>query len=164
MAWVLQKFVASFNIVDTSGRKVNRRYDLNTTDPNTAFNSMNSIRDRMASIITAKIMSYQLERIFVDNAFALPVAADNRNTVVFSALLSGEGDARAKISLPAPHPGVFLGTTGAAMNAVNFANSGVDIFVKLFGTGPWGSAHAKISDGQLIILDDMKGWRQHKKT
>ena len=164
MAFVLQKFAANFVFVDTSGRKVNRKYDLNTTDPNTAFNSMNSLRDRISSLTTAKIQSYQLERIFVDNAFTLPVSADHRGQLVFSMLIEGEGGARGKISVPSPAAGVFLATTGEGRNQVNFANSAVDIFLKAFGTGAWGTALARISDGQLVLLDDAKGWRSHTKS
>jgi hypothetical protein len=164
MAFVLDKFIASFVLVDSSGKKVNRRYQLNTIDPSTAFNSMNSIRDRLDIVSASKIMSATLERVTVDNAFTLPTGAENSNLLVVSALLAGKGDDRAKISIPAPIIQNFQTTTGVGSNKPNFSYEWLDLFLKCFSVNPPGSAFATISDGSLILLEDLQGTRKHIKS
>lgn len=164
MAWVLDKFVASFVLVDTSGKKVTRRYQIESSDPSTAFNSMNSIRDRLEIVSASKLLSATLERVTIDNAFTLPTGADNRNLLVVSALLEGRGDNRAKLSIPAPIIENFLATSGEGANLPNFAYTWLDLFLKAFVATPNGNQLAKVADGERILLTDLKGVRKHTKT
>ena len=154
----------SVEIIDTGGNTTNRTFDLVATD--TAGDASAVIAD-VATIIAALIAatdgvikSYFWAKKFVESALTLPSAAEVENNAQISAKIDGHPNKSAVIEIPAPKATLFQQSTGPGYNLVDFADTAVANYVNLFKS----TGVAKVSDGEFIVAQDIKGKRVHHKS
>lgn len=147
MALVQDGYELTVNLADTSGSISTLRYELRAADQLTAQTDAIAITAALAAITESVISEYRINEIYREDAFALPAAAENAIKASISAYLSGLGNRRANIKIPAPVDAIFTSGTGPGYNVVNGGFGTVQAYLDLFeATG----GVADISDGETL--------------
>lgn len=157
-----RNFGMTVTFVDNGGNVAVREYYMKDqvatyTDAAAAAAAMIPLLDAFSS---ATIAQYRVFQVFEESAFNLPASGvqveDNASLTM---QLAGLGNKKANVNVPAPVPGVFLGTSGPTANVIDINDSIVTDFVDVFkSTGDF-----RISDGE-VVSRILSGKRIHKRS
>lgn len=145
-------FYGKIVLVGTNGDKVPLNFLLGKVAPGTfeytqAVNALNQIRSGLAAVTDANIALTAIEATFtVDETLPESPVADLTKAAVVNVLtVDADGDVdKATIYIPAPSSGIFVGTTGEAMDQLDTQDADLINYVQQI------AQHAFISDGEQI--------------
>lgn len=168
MAIVQTGWRLTVSFTETSGKAVTRTYEA----PLAAFVDYDAFETlvqvavtgfiaSVAAITDSVISSYQLEGVYIEDALALPVGAENQVQAFFSGKIAGDPTDSGTLSVPAPVIGAFQTPTGPGYDIVDMSDPAVLQFINFF-TDPGGPF--TISDGELLELTTVKGTRRTVKA
>lgn len=157
-----QNFGMTVTFVDNGGNTANREYMMKTAvatyaDAAAAAAGMIPL---LNALTTAVIAQYRVYQVFEESAFALPpsgVQVEDNASLTF--LLAGLGNKKANVNIPAPVPGIFVGTSGPTANVVDINDAAITAFVDQF----IGAGDFRISDGEAVARI-LSGKRIHKRS
>jgi len=160
MALVTQGFRLVTQMKDTGGNLTTRSYQMTAADYATAQTDAVDIITKLKAVSDAAVSGYHIQEVFVENAFALPGAAEVENQALLTLPIAGKPNKSASVSIPAPNVGIMAGLTGPNFNVVDFTDTNLIAFVNLFITG----GKAKLSDGEVVVLTNGRGKRVHARS
>jgi len=160
MALVSQGFTLVVTLADTGDNRTNRTYDLVEAAYADASTDAAALVALLAAITDAAIVGYSLQQKFLENAFALPGAAEVENQAFFAGKINGDPTDSAILSVPAPSAAIFTAASGPGYNIVDMGNTDVGAFIALFDTG----GTAQLSDGETWDVTTVSGKRRHVKS
>jgi len=159
MAFSSGKFVTTFTLIGTGGRTVIREYENYDTDYGFATAAAVAMAVRLNNCSNLKIASYSLSFVKVEQSLVLPTNAYPEEQLLINAPIKGKGGKRAQIKIPAPKDVLFQSTTGQGHNLMNAGNATLLDFLLMFD-----QAYFKLSDGEQIDRNDLRGKRVHRTT
>ncbi len=118
MALVSDGFRGTVTLRDTSGSVSNLEYELTAADMTAALADMLTVTAALADMTDSVIQTYTVAEVFREDAFALPVNAENAIKASISAYLDVLGQEVANIKVPAPVIDAFVSNTGPGYNQV----------------------------------------------
>jgi len=160
MALVNSHFEVVIAFKDTGNDTVTRTYRLNEAAYVDAAADAAALVAAVAAMSDCVVSGYSLNQKFIENALALPAAAQNENQALFSGLITGDPTDSAIASVPGIKSSLMSGATGKANNIVNMANATVIAFVGLFTA----AGTASLSDGETWEDTSVSGKRRHTKN
>lgn len=145
-------FYGRISLIGTNGDKVPLTFLLGkvvsgTFEYTQAVNALNQIRSGLAAVTNANIALTAIEATFsVDETLPESPPADLTKAAVVNVLtIDANGDAdKATIYIPAPSDGIFIGTTGEALDQLDTQDADLINYVQQI------AQHAFISDGEQI--------------
>lgn len=150
--------------IDTGGNTTSRTFELVATDVGDDISTVradaSTIITRMLAATDAKLKSYRLTAVYVEDALTLPAAAEVENNLQISAKVAGLPNKSARFEIPAPKPTLFQQTTGPGWNQADFADAALAAIVNTFKA----DGIAYLSDGEHITDQDIRGKRVHHKS
>lgn len=165
MAFVSQGWYLDTIWIDTGGNITSRRFELTATD--TAGDIAPVIAD-VQTIIAAYIaatnavlVKQTVSQVNVEDSVVLPAGDVNiENNLQVSAKIFGTPNKSAVFEIPAPKDTLFVAPTGPGHNLADFADPLLAAVVNLYKNG----AQVRISDGEVITDQNIKGKRVHHKS
>lgn len=150
--------------IDQGGNTTSRTFQLTSTDTADDISAVrvdaSAVLAAFAAASDAKLKSYRLAAVYVENALTLPTAAQVENNLQISAKIAGLPNKSARIEIMAPKETLFQQTTGPGNNLADFADPLLEAVVNLFKAG----GNAYVSDGESITDQDIRGKRVHHKS
>jgi hypothetical protein len=160
MALVSVGFELVVTWADTGDNRTTRTYDLVEAAYADAATDAAALIAAEVAISDAVVVGYGLKQKFLNNAFALPAAAEIENQAFFAGKINGDPTDSAILSVPAPKPAIFTAATGPGYNIVDMGNTLVNTFIDMFDTG----GTAQLSDGETWDPTTVSGKRRHVKS
>lgn len=146
MALVSQGFKLTVTLVDTSNSKSTLTYNLVAADATAAAAAAAIILAALAAVTLAAISGYSISEAYIEDAFALPVAAENAIKAQVSGLIDGFPNKTGTFNIPAPSISIFNSASGAGYNQVDLDSANLVAYADVFSVG----GQATISDGELL--------------
>jgi hypothetical protein len=146
MALVAQGFRLTVQLKDTSNSTSTLRYDLQGADYAAASANAAIILAALDPVTQSNVSQYIVSAVFVEDAFALPVSAENAVKAEVAGLVSGFPNKTATFSIPAPSISIFSSSTGAGYNIVDLDSANLQTYAAIFEVG----GQAFISDGENL--------------
>jgi len=168
MALVAKEWQLSVGLVDRGGKVVNRTFHLTAQDDagdaTGVFTDVATILTNLAAVTELKVKSYQVQKIFTDNALTLPTSAEAEaeQNLHISALIVGDPTKSGTYDIPGPKQALFQASSGPGADIPNFSSSALDTFIEMFNSA--GSDLALISDGESWDTNTAKGKKTHKHS
>jgi len=168
MALVASGWKLSVNLVDRGGRSTTREFALVATDTAgdaaAVLTAAGTILTRLQAVSASAVKSYQVGKVFLENALTLPTSAEaeNEQHALITAQIRGIPNKSAVIDIPAPEQLVFLSASGPGADMVNFAQAEVDDYVEMFDSAA--DNLATISDGEFINSGIVRGRKTHSRS
>jgi len=160
MAMVSAGFKAVFELVDNGGDVATKTYDLVAANAADAATAVTAIAAAIAGVSDMVLRKRYFYEVFVNDAFAYPASGvEKQNQALLDLSIVDAPQKTATVTIPAPKPAIFVGTTGPQAEIVNGANSAVIAYVALFENG----AQATVSDGETVE-GFISGRRIHRKS
>jgi hypothetical protein len=160
MALVSTGYELVVTFADTGDNRTNRTYSLTSADDAAAVTDTAALLADIAAVTNAEIVGYSLNHKFLENAFALPAAAEIENQAFFSGKIVGDPTDSAILSIPAPPGTIMTALTGPGYNIVDMNDAAVQAFIGNFGPG----GVATLSDGETWDTATVSGKRRHVKS
>lgn len=133
--------------METSGKTVDRTYKAGSSI--TTYAELAAAwalaLGKVVAVSDSVIYTYVYKHIFVENALALPAAAENNNQALLSGKIIGSPRKSATVTIPAVKPGLMVSPTGKGYDVVDTSNAVVIAFVNMFDSA--------IADGDWVISD-----------
>jgi len=149
--------------VDAGGDQTRRtfRFRDNDTagDVSAQITVMNAFADSWAAISNAVIKRVNLTLVTIPATFALPEVGQVEEHALLTAQIYGDFTQSATIDIPAPKDGIFVGAPGESNYNVVDTNDG-DL-TEYLGYFVGAASDLLISDGESIVLNNVKGKRTH---
>lgn len=160
MALVSDGFSLTVQLKDTGDNSTTRTYELTAATAAAAATDAATIMADLDALTNAVIVGYTIGERFVEDALTLPTSAEVENCAEISAYIVGSPTKTATVNIPAPVPGIFVGTSGKNFNIVDTSDTLVQNFLAHFGN----AGEATLSDGEIINPTTASGKRIHKKS
>lgn len=146
MALVSQGFRLTVQLKDTSNSTSTLTYDLQAADATAAAAAAAIILAALAPVTQSNVSQYLITQVFVEDAFALPVGAENAVKAEVAGLVAGFPNKTATFRIPAPSISIFSAASGAGYNIVDLDSANLQAYAQIFETG----GQAYISDGENL--------------
>lgn len=146
MALVSQGFRLTVQVKDTSNSTSTLTYDLQATTYAAAVTDAAIILAALDAVTQSNVSQYLITEVFVEDAFALPVGAENAVKAEVSGLIAGFPNKTGTFRIPAPSISIFSSATGAGYNIVDLDSANLQAYAQIFETG----GQAFISDGENL--------------
>jgi len=165
MALVSPYWVLEVQLVDRGGNDTTRTYRFRDTDDagdmDLLATAANALIVALQLVTDAVIKKYQLAKVFINDAFALPSVGEVEAHALITAPILDLPQKSASIDIPAPKDSIFVGSSGAAYNQVDFADAAVIGYLNEFtgATSPF-----LVSDGEAIEQVNLRGKRTHSRS
>lgn len=164
MAIAQQPWELQVNLIDTGGNTAQKTYQLTATDAGDDITDVrvaaSDILAKLIAVTDAKVKSYRIVAVYVEDALTLPTAAEVENNMQISAKIAGIPNKSAVLEIPAPKSTLWQAPTGAGWNQPDFSVTALGNFINEFIVG----GNAYVSDGESITVQDIKGKRVHHKS
>jgi len=160
MALTASRWFSVFQLVDTGGKTVSRRWEQSApADDAAARTSALALATDLAAVTNAKIKAYYTYQEFAEDALTLPAAAEVEMQAFINVGIEGEPLKNASITIPAPKDLCFAGQTGSNYDVVKGDVTEVAAFLANFDS----EELFYVSDGEQ--MDGFKnGHRRHVKS
>lgn len=160
MALTAGSWYTVFELVDTGGKVVTRRYEQSApADDAAARASALAMATDLAAVTNAKIKSYHTYQVFEEDALTLPTAAEVEMQALITVGIDGKPLKSASITIPAPVDGIFVASSGSNYDVVDGTDTDLAAFLANFDS----EALFYVSDGEQ--MDGFKkGVRRHVKS
>lgn len=146
MALVAAGFRLTVQLKDTSASTSVLQYELQGADYAAASANAAIILTALDAVTNSNVAQYQVSAVFVENAFALPVSAENAVKAEVNGIVSGAPNKTAQFRIPAPSISIFSSSTGAGYNIVDLDSANLQAYAQIFEVG----GQAYISDGENL--------------
>lgn len=162
MAITSKGFVGSVTVIDNGANTSTLSYDLTAATVAAAVTDMGDIVARLVAVTDAVVKSYTVGEVFSEDALSLPASGVQvENQARISGKLSGFVDKFGRVMIPAPKPGIFVGSSGKTANVVDASDADLVAYLNTWITG----GEATISDGEVldtISPANVSGKRYHR--
>jgi len=168
LSLVQQGWELVVGLVDRGGKVVNRTFELVATDTagdgTDVFTDVGTIITRLVAVTEAKVKSYRVAAVYIEDALTLPTSAEAEveQQLHLSALITGSPTESATYDIPAPKQANFQAASGPGADLPNFSVTALDNFVEIFNSA--GANLATISDGESWDTNTLKGKKTHKHS
>lgn len=160
MAIVTGGFKAVIELVDNGGDVATKTYDLTSADAAAAATDLATISTALLGVTDMVLRKRYWYEVFVNDAFAYPASGvEKQNQALLDLSILDQPTKTATLTIPAPKPTIFNGSSGPAAEIVDGADAAVIAYVALFLNG----AQATISDGETAE-GFISGKRIHRKS
>lgn len=146
MALVSDGFYLSVALKDTSASTSTLRYKLQGADLAAAVANAAIIIPLLEATTLSNISGYSVGQQFVENAFALPVGAENASKAEINGLISGQPNKTGQFRIPAPSVTIMVAASGPGYNQVDLESANLQAYAAIFEVG----GNAFISDGENL--------------
>ena len=155
-------FRLNVELAETSGKTTRKAYRLVAADAAAAATASGTILTRLQAVTDLKVKSYQIEDVFTDATFSLPiVAVQKENQAIITVGIDGQPTKSGTIVIPGPKAGVFVSTIGGGVDIVDTSAAIVTDYVAIFDTDNL----ALLSDGEVAdVTTFFAGRRRHVKN
>lgn len=165
MALVHNRFEVVVSFTETSGKSVDRTYvagaEITTLGELAAAWAV--ALPKVVAMSDSVISSYAFKEVFVEDALALPAAAENNNQALFTGKIQGDPTQSATVSVPAIKAALMVSPTGKGYDVVDMGDAIVLAFIRMFDSdqaaGDW-----VISDGESWEETTVSGIRRNTKS
>lgn len=145
MSLVDQGFILSVTLVDNGGNVSTLQYALRAVDFATATTDTATIIAALNSVTNSLISDYYIKNKFSEDAFAYPGAGvENEDKASITVLLSGAGNKKANLKIPAPVIGIFTAPAGGGANVVDLSDVALTAYTDMFKA----AGQCTLSDGE----------------
>ena len=160
MALTAGRWFTVFQLVDTGGKTVSRKYEQSApADDAAARVSAAAMATDLAAVTNAVIKAYYTYQEFAEDALTLPAAAEVEMQAFINVGIEGEPLKNASLTIPAPKDLCFVGATGSNYDVVKGDATEVAAFLNNFDS----ETLFYVSDGEQ--MDTFKdGHRRHVKS
>jgi len=165
----LSTWYLSVKFVDRGGKTSVYRYQMNATDTAGDASVLLGMAVQVIGVLAAAsdcvISGYQVEKRFIENAFAFPTAptAENEQLAQITAKIVGAPQKSAVAFIPGPKDLVFVSASGSGADLVNRGQAEVDNFIDMFDN-VGGDGLLRISDNEFWVANTASGKRVHRKS
>lgn len=146
MALVSSGFYLAVALKDTSGSTSTLRFQLQGADIATATTNAGIILPLLEACTLSNVSQYSVSQQFVENAFALPVGAENASKAEVNGLIAGEPNKTGQFRIPAPSVSIMVSPSGPGYNQVKLDSVNLEAFASIYEVG----GQAFISDGENL--------------
>jgi hypothetical protein len=165
MAFVEQGWKYTATVIDTGGNTTTRTFFLIATDDagdlSPVIDAVTAINTALTAVTDAVITKQEVSKVTVNDSVTLPSGDVNvEENLQISAKIDGMPNKSAVIEIPAPKNALFQAPTGPGHNQADFTVTALGNYVNLFKT----TCQAKVSDGENITDQNIKGKRVHHKS
>lgn len=165
MALVHHHFEVVVSFTETSGNVVTRTYEAGA-DIVTMGNLVTAWALMLPDVVAMSdsvVSSYAYKDVFIEDALALPAAAENNNQGLFTGKILGDPTESAIVSIPAIKASLMVSPTGKGYDIVDMGDAAVQAFIAHFDSseteGDW-----TISDGEYWDETTVSGRRRNTKS
>jgi len=138
-------YFATVTIMDTGEETATLTVELRAADEAAALTAMTTWMTNFRLVSKCEILRYNLQRRYINNAIAIPTAAQLQEKARISFRLENTSEYET-LDIPAPRDTVFLADVGAASEIVDIADNAVGSYTDLFKS----AGIAFISDGESL--------------
>jgi len=159
----------SVKFADRGGKISTYRYQLNADDIAGDAAAVLSVATGVIGVLVAAtdcvIAGYQVEKRYVEDAFAYPTAptAENEQLAMITAKIRGAPQKSATAFIPGPKDILFVAASGSGADVINRGQAQVDAFCDMYDN-VGGSQMLRISDGEYWVSSTASGKRVHRKS
>jgi hypothetical protein len=140
MGWYL-----SVTLLDNGGNVTTLQYALRSADATAAATDSAAVIAALNAVTDSAISDYYIKNRWSEDTLAYPAAGvENENKASITCLLSGAGNKKANLKIPAPVIGLFTASSGGGANVVDMSDAALVTYTDLFRTGN----ECTISDGE----------------
>ena len=148
MVLVTQGWWLAATLVDNGANSSTLQYQLRSADATEAAADASAVISALNSITDAVISDYYIKHKYSENALVYPAAGvQNEDKASITVLLSGGGNKKGNLKIPAPVIGVFTAASGGGANVVDMSDVDLNIYLDLFKT----ASECYISDGEDLV-------------
>ncbi len=145
MALVDMGWFASVTVVDNGANVTTLQYALRGATAVDALADANAVLAAFQAVTDAVVSDWYLKNKFSENALAYPAAGiENENKASITCLLTGAGNKKANLKIPAPVIGIFTAASGGGANVVDMSDADLVTYLDLFKS----TGECYISDGE----------------
>jgi len=168
MSLVEKNWQAVVNLVDRGGKNFVRTFELTATDTAgdaaAVFTDVGTILTNLAAVTELKVKSYQVQKVFTENALTLPTSAEaeGEQNLHVSAKIVGDPTKSGTYDIPGPKQSLFQASSGPGADLPNFSVTALDNFLEMFNSA--GTDIANLSDGESWDVNTAKGKKIHKRS
>lgn len=148
MALAAAGFKGTMSIVDNGRNNSTKTYDLTAATIADALTDMAAIVAAFVAVSDAAVVSYTVQSLFEEGSLTLPASGVQLEDIaLLTASIVGQPLKSATISIPAPKPAIFLGTSDEAADIVDVNDVALDAYFSLFQL----NGEAYVSDGESAL-------------
>jgi len=168
MALVEKGWNLVVNLVDRGGKNFVRTFAMVATDTagdaSAVITDVGTILTNLAAVTELKVKSYQIQKVFSENALTLPTSAEaeGEQNLHVSAKIVGDPTKSGTYDIPGPKQALFQASSGPGADLPNFSVTALDNFLEMFNSA--GTDIALLSDGESWDVNTAKGKKIHKRS
>lgn len=168
MSLVTKDWQLVVDLVDRGGKSFRRTFHMTATDAagdaSAVFADVATILSNIGGVTELKVKSYQVQKVFAENALTLPTSAEAEGEQLLhvSAKIVGDPTKSGTYDIPGPKQLCFKAASGPDADNPNFAYGPLDTFLEMFNSA--GSDLCKLSDGESWDVNTAKGKKIHRKS
>lgn len=153
-------FKGVIELVDNGGDVETKSYDLTSADAAAAATDIAAIATALLGVSDMVLRKRYFYELFVNDAFAYPASGvEKQNKALIALSIVDQPTKTATVTIPAPKPAIFVGSSGPQAEIVDGADAAVIAYVALFENG----GKATVSDGETAE-GFIEGHRIHRAS
>jgi len=154
MAFGSQGFFVTITVQDRQADKTHRRIQLDCDNMTDALSQALTVVGYLDAVTAGCIIKYTVSQDFEEDAATLPENTDISQGANIVMRIDGRPSKSASFNVPAPDPGIFVGTSGENANTVDSGDAAVIALVGMFDAS---GGEAFISDGEHVATGGFIG-------
>lgn len=145
MSLVTMGWFLAVTLADNGAGTITLQYAMRSADATEAAADAAAIISALDAVTNSVITDYYIKHKYSENSLSYPAAGvENKDKASITCLLSGAGNKKANLKIPAPVIGLFSASSGGGANSVDMSDTDLNTYLDLFKSGN----ECYISDGE----------------